>query len=89
MREVPLKTRQSEVAENNILAQTTKPKLAQYFHATLFSPTTARLLKAIKQGFLNTWSSPRFPLFLHTLSFEFTSKMFIDFISQFSVYFHI
>ena len=35
--------------------QTTKPELAQYLHAALFIPTTAILLKAIKQGFLKTW----------------------------------
>ena len=40
---------------NNILAQTSKPELDQYLHAALFSPTTASLLKAIKQGFLKTW----------------------------------
>ena len=36
-----------------------------------------------------TWSSPRHPLFLHTLSFDCTSKLCINFINQFSVYFHI
>ena len=36
--------------------QKTKPELAQYLHAALFSATSASLLKAIKQGFLKTWS---------------------------------
>ena len=36
-----------------------------------------------------TCSSPRHPLFLHTLSFECTSKPCITFINQFLVYFHI
>ena len=36
-----------------------------------------------------TWSSPRRPLFLHALSFDCTSKLCINFINQFSVYFHI
>ena len=36
-----------------------------------------------------TWSGPRRPLFLHALSFECTSKMCINFLNKFSVYFHI
>ena len=36
--EVPLETQKSEVVANNILAQTTKPELAQYVHVTIFSP---------------------------------------------------
>ena len=36
-------------------AQTSKPELVKYLHAEIFSPTTAILLKAIKQGFLKTW----------------------------------
>ena len=36
-----------------------------------------------------TWSSLRRPLFLHTLSFECTSKLCINFLNQFSIYFHI
>ena len=36
-----------------------------------------------------TWSILRCPLFLHALSFERTSKLCINFINQFSVYFHI
>ena len=55
MWEVPLGTQHSENVMNNILAQTSKPEPAQYLHAALFSPTTASLIKAIKQGFLNTW----------------------------------
>ena len=36
-----------------------------------------------------TCSSPRRPLFLHALSFECTSKLCVNFINQFSFYFHI
>ena len=36
-----------------------------------------------------TCSSPRHPLFLHALSFECTSKLCINVLNQFSVYFHI
>ena len=36
-----------------------------------------------------TFSSPRRPLFLHALSFECTSKLCINFLNRFSVYFHI
>ena len=36
-----------------------------------------------------TWSSLRRPIFLHALSFECTSKPCINFLNQFSVYFHI
>ena len=36
------------------MAKTSKPKLSQYLHAALFSPTTARILKAIKQCFPKT-----------------------------------
>ena len=47
--EVPLETRQSGVVENKIIAQTTKPELAQYLHAAIFGPATASLLKSIKK----------------------------------------
>ena len=36
-----------------------------------------------------TWSSPKRPLFLHALSFDCTTKLCINFLNQFSVYFHI
>ena len=36
-----------------------------------------------------TCSRPRRPLFLHTLSFECTTNLCINFLNQFSVYFHI
>ena len=52
MWEVPLETQQSESVENNIMVKTNKPELAQYLREALSSPTTASLLKAIKQGFL-------------------------------------
>ena len=55
MWEVPLEIKQSEIVENNILVQTTKPELAQYLHATLFIPKTTSLLKAIKLGLLETY----------------------------------
>ena len=40
---------------NNIIAQTTKPELAQYFHAEIYIPTTTSLQKANNTGFLKTW----------------------------------
>ena len=43
MCEVPLEIQQSETVVNNIMAQTSKPELAQYLHAALFSPTKASL----------------------------------------------
>ena len=49
MWEVPLGTQKPENVVNNILAQTSKPKLAQNLHAKLFSPNTASLLKEIKK----------------------------------------
>ena len=55
MWEVPLETQKSEAVINNIMAYTSKPEQAQYLHASLFIPTAASLLKAIKQGFLKTW----------------------------------
>ena len=36
-----------------------------------------------------TCSRPRRPLFLHALSFECTSKLCINFLNQFSFFFHI
>ena len=54
MWEVPLGTQQSENVVNNILEQTQKQEIVKYLHAALFSPTTASLHKAIKQGFLKT-----------------------------------
>ena len=36
-----------------------------------------------------TWSIPRHPLFLHALSFEYTIKLFINFLNPFLVYFYI
>ena len=38
---------------------------------------------------MQTYSSPRRPLFLHALSFQCTSNLCINFLKQFSVYFHI
>ena len=58
MCEVLLKTQLSESTKNNILAQTTKSELSQYLNAALFIPTTTRLLKASKPGFLKTWTGP-------------------------------
>ena len=55
MWEVTLETQQSETMVNNIMAHTNKPELSKYLPAALFSPTTARLLKVIKQGFLKIW----------------------------------
>ena len=40
-------------------------------------------------GNLQTFPIPRRPLFLHVLSFECTKKLCINFLNQFSVYFHI
>ena len=56
MWEVPLGPQQSENVVKNILVQNSKPELAQYLHAALFSSTAASLLKATKQGLLNTWT---------------------------------
>ena len=53
--EVTLETQQSEDFANKILDQASKPELVQYLHAELFSPSTASLLKEIKQGFPKTW----------------------------------
>ena len=55
MWEVTLGPQQSENVVNNILAQTSKPELANYLHAALFSSTTVSLLEASEQGFLKTW----------------------------------
>ena len=55
MWEVTLLTKQSKPTVNNILAQTTKPELAKYFHAAIFTPTKISLLKAIMKGLPNTW----------------------------------
>ena len=37
-----------------MLAHTTKPELAKYYHSALFSSTKTRLLRSIKHGFLKT-----------------------------------
>ena len=55
MWEVPLGPQQSKNVVNNIMAQTSKPELAKYLHAAIFSPAIASLLKAIEQGSLKTW----------------------------------
>ena len=47
----------------------------------------SRFPKASKRKM--TCSSPRRPIFLHTFSFECTKKLCINFLNQFSVYFHI
>ena len=56
MLEVPLGPQQSENVVNNILSKNSKPELSHYLHAALFSPTIESILKAIKQGFLKTWT---------------------------------
>ena len=55
MWEVPLEPQQSENLVNNVQAQTSKPWIAKYLHAALFSPATVSLRKEIKYSFLNTW----------------------------------
>ena len=55
MWEVLLGPQQLENVVNKIMAQTSKPELAKYLYAALFIPTTAILLKSIKQGLLKTW----------------------------------
>ena len=40
---------QSENVVTKILAQTSKPALAQYLHSEIFNRTTLSLLKAIKK----------------------------------------
>ena len=40
---------------HNIMAQTTKPELSNYYHSALFIPKKTSVLQAIKRGFLNTW----------------------------------
>ena len=53
--EMSMETQKSESVTNNIMAQTSKPKLVLYLHAALLHPTKESLLKSIKQGFLMTW----------------------------------
>ena len=55
MWEVPLETQQPAAVINNIMAQTSKPELAQYLHTSLLISTTASLIKAKKQDLLETW----------------------------------
>ena len=54
MWEMPLETQQPASVINNILAQISKSELEQYLHAEIFIPTTASLIKAIKNVFLRT-----------------------------------
>ena len=46
---------QTTATDQNILAQITKQELANYYYAALFILTKTILLKAVKQGFINTW----------------------------------
>ena len=55
MLEVPLEIQKPAAVINNLMAQTSKPELAQYLHAALLIPTIESLIKSIKQGFLKTW----------------------------------
>ena len=56
MWEVSLGPQQYKNLVNNILEENSKSELAQYLFASLFIPTAAILLKAIKQCFLKTWT---------------------------------
>ena len=64
---------------------------------TLHLMTNGGLLSTNQQKHLNNYgnvwyqncSSPRRPLFQNALSFECTTKLCINFINQFLVYFHI
>ena len=56
MWEFPLETQQQVYVANTMLDQATKPELSQYIHDTLFSLTTAIIIKAIELDFLKTWS---------------------------------
>ena len=55
MWEVTLEQQQSKPVVNSILSQTTKPELAQYFHAALFIPPEIGTLNKIKKGFFKIW----------------------------------
>ena len=65
------------------------PKILAYAH--LYGPHDYNSMPFLPIGMeaLMNWSSPRRPLFLHALSFECISKLCIDFLNQFLVYFHI
>ena len=39
------------------MAKITKPELAQWYHATVFSPVKQTLLQAIKKGYFTTWTN--------------------------------
>ena len=41
-------------SENTLMADITKPKLSQWYHATLFSPIKQTLIQAIKKGYFTT-----------------------------------
>ena len=67
MQGLPLGPKQKENVVNTIMAQTSKPELAQYLHEALFIPTTASPLKAIKKGFLKMWPGLTEKLIKNTL----------------------
>ena len=48
----PTPTHQSA---NTLMAERTKPELAQWYHATLFRPVKQTLIQAIKKGYFATW----------------------------------
>ena len=49
----PTPTHQSE---NTFMADITKPELAQWYHATLFSTVKQTFIQAIKKGYFGTWT---------------------------------
>ena len=49
-----LNKEQATTTAQNILDQVTKNKLSRYYCDAMFSPTKTSLLKALKQGFVNS-----------------------------------
>ena len=44
-------------SENTLIAERTKPELAQWYHATLFIPVKQTLIQEIKKGYFSTWTN--------------------------------
>ena len=47
----------TQKSENTLIAERTKPELAQWYHAKLFIPIKHTIIQAIKKGYFSTWTN--------------------------------
>ena len=66
----------------NVLEERSKPDIAKWYHASLFSPLNKTLLQAIKNGHFTTWSNLTVELMKHIPPSMVTSQFHMKYIRK-------